>query len=51
MKKVLFRLLAKFNKWVLPSFSRKDLDLGRASKWQLALIGWRYYVTTRALGD
>ena len=49
MRKSFFRFLDKLNKWLLPSFSKRQLDLANASKWQLALIGWRYYVTTRAL--
>jgi len=49
MKKAFFKFLAKVNKVLLPSYSKKQLDLGKASKLQLALIGWRYYVTTRAL--
>jgi len=49
MKKAFFKFLAKVNKVLLPSYSKKQLDLGKASKLQLALIGWPYYVTTRAL--
>ena len=49
MKRTFFRTLARLNKWLLPSYSKKGLDLSRASKLQMALIGWRYYVTTRAL--
>ncbi|MFZ9004600.1 MAG: SsrA-binding protein [Robiginitalea sp.] len=49
MKKALFRLLARLNKWLLPSYSKQRLDLSRASKFQMAVIGWRYYVTSRAL--
>ncbi|MBC2839870.1 SsrA-binding protein [Robiginitalea sp. SC105] len=49
MQKAFFRLLARLNKWLLPSMGKKHLDLAKASKWQLALIGWRYYVTIRAL--
>ena len=49
MKKTFFRVLARLNKWLLPSMSKRQIDLSRAPKWQLALIGWRYYVTTRAL--
>lgn len=49
MKRLLFRLLARLNRWLLPSFSKNRLDLAKAKKWQLALIGWRYYVTRRAL--
>lgn len=49
MKKVLFKLLAKINKLILPSFTKKRLDLSKASKYQMAIIGWRYFVTTNAL--
>ena len=49
MKKTFFRALAQLNKWLLPSYSKRRLDLSKASKVQMAIIGWRYYVTTRAL--
>ena len=49
MQKQAFKILAKVNKIILPSYSKKQLDLSKASKLQLAIIGWRYYVTTRAL--
>ncbi|MCF6132237.1 SsrA-binding protein [Flavobacterium wongokense] len=45
----MFKLLAKLNKILLPSFTKQQLDLAKAKKWQMAIIGWRYYVTTRAL--
>jgi hypothetical protein len=45
----MYILLAKINKLILPSFSKQQLDLSNANKWQMAIIGWRYYVTTRAL--
>jgi len=50
MKKSLFKLLAKLNKVLLPSYTKKRLDLAKASKLQLAIVGWRYYVTTNAIG-
>ncbi|MDP5229050.1 MAG: SsrA-binding protein [Cellulophaga sp.] len=49
MKKLLFKLLAQLNKILLPSFSKKRLDLSKASKLQMAIIGWRYFVTTNAI--
>ncbi|CAM4186739.1 SsrA-binding protein [Zobellia nedashkovskayae] len=49
MKKIIFKSLAKVNQLLLPSFTKKRLDLSKASKFQMALIGWRYFVTTRAL--
>jgi hypothetical protein len=45
-----FKALAKANKTLLPSYSKQQLDLSKASKFQLAIIGWRMYVTSRALG-
>ncbi|MDA0278651.1 MAG: SsrA-binding protein [Bacteroidetes bacterium] len=47
----MFKILAQINKLLLPSLTKKRLDLANAKKWQLALVGWRYYVTTRALDN
>lgn len=47
----MYQILAKLNKILLPSFSKKKLNLAHAKKWQLALIGWRYFITTRALSQ
>ena len=49
MNKQLFKILAKVNKVILPSFTKRQLDIAKASKLQLAVIGWRAYVTLRAL--
>ncbi len=49
MKKQFFKALAKLNKVLLPSYTKKRLDLAKASKLQLAVIGWRYFVTTKAI--
>jgi hypothetical protein len=49
LKKYFFKFLAKVNKLLLPSFTKKRLDLAKASKFQLAIVGWRYFVTTNAL--
>jgi hypothetical protein len=50
MKTKIFKALAKLNKAILPSYSKKQLDLSKASKLQLAIIGWRVYITKNALG-
>lgn len=47
----MFKILAKLNKLILPSFTKQQLDIAKAKKWQMAIIGWRYYVTKRALGN
>jgi len=49
MKQQLFKLLAKINKTVLPSYTKRKLDISRATKLQLAIIGWRAFVTMKAL--
>ena len=49
MKKAFFKFLAKINKVLFPSYSKKRLNLAKATKLQMVIIGWRYYVTTNAL--
>jgi len=49
MKKLVFKILAKTNKLILPSFTKKRLDISKASVLQLAIIGWRAYVTKNSL--
>jgi len=51
MKKKLFKTLARLNKKVLPNYSKKQLDLAKASKMQMAIIGWKTWVTKNALDD
>jgi hypothetical protein len=49
MKHAFFKFLAKLNKAILPSYSKKQLDLSKATKLQLAIIGWRVFITKNAL--
>lgn len=49
MKKSFFKFLAKVNKAVLPSYTKQRLDLSKASKLQMAIFGWKLYVTKNAL--
>lgn len=49
MKKQVFKFLAKVNKILLPSYSKKQLDLSKATKLEMAIIGWRWFVTKNAL--
>ncbi len=49
MKQMVFKVLAKVNKAILPSYTKKRLDLSKASKTQLAIIAWRFYITIRAV--
>lgn len=45
----MFKILAQINKIILPSYSKQNLDLSKATAFQKLIIAWRYYVTTRAL--
>lgn len=47
----MYKLLAKLNKWLLPNYTKQQLDLTRATKLQKAIIGWKYWVTTHALDE
>ena len=47
--KVIFKILAKMNKIILPSYSKRRLNLSKASKFQLGIIYWRYLITTKSL--
>ncbi|MAQ60260.1 MAG: SsrA-binding protein [Flavobacteriaceae bacterium] len=49
MMKSIYQLLAKLNKVILPSYSKKGLNLSKANKIQLLIIGYRYLVTKNSL--
>jgi hypothetical protein len=45
----MFKILALINKVILPSFSKQQMDLAKAKKWQMAIIGYRYYVCAKVI--
>lgn len=45
----MYKILAKINKVLLPSFTKQGLDISEAKKWQMAIIGYRAFVTKRAV--
>jgi len=47
MKKVIFRILATLNRFILPRYSKRDLS--KLSKIDQALIAYRYWVTKNAV--
>ncbi len=47
MVKSIFRLLNRLNKAALPKLSGKDPS--KLSKWEQALLAYRYYILTRSL--
>lgn len=49
MKKLVFKSLAKVNKVLFPSMGKRQIDMSKAKKWQMAIIGWRYFITKNSL--
>ncbi|OAB76217.1 SsrA-binding protein [Cochleicola gelatinilyticus] len=49
MKKKFFKALSKLNKKLLPSFTKKGVDLAKASKLQMALFAYKLWVTKNSL--
>ena len=47
--KNLYIILALINKIILPSYSKRRLNLSKANKLQLGIIYWRYLITRKAL--
>ncbi|HRG38742.1 MAG TPA: hypothetical protein PK289_09435 [Bacteroidia bacterium] len=43
MKKLFFRILAKFNKLFLPKYYKRNLN--KLKKWEMAIVGYKYWVT------
>lgn len=48
MRKVFFRALARINKVIMPRYSKRDFT--KLSKFDQALVAYRYWVTLNALG-
>jgi hypothetical protein len=47
MKKSVFKILAGINKVILPRISKRDLN--RLTKFEKAIVAYRYWVTTNSL--
>lgn len=45
----MYKLLAKLNKLVLPSLTKSGLDITKATKFQKALLAYRYFITIKSL--
>ena len=45
----MFKVLAKINKIILPSFTKQGLNPIYAKSWQKAIIAYRYWVTVNSL--
>jgi len=48
-KKNLFKVLSKINKIILPSLSKRGVNINKLNKKQKLLLGYRYWVTKNYL--
>ncbi len=48
-KKNLFKVLSKINKIILPSLSKRGVNVYKLNKRQKLLLGYRYWVTKNSL--
>lgn len=48
-RQTMFKIIAKLNKLLLPNYTKQQLDLAKATKFQKAIIAWKYWITTKAL--
>ena len=51
MEMILFKIIAKLNKFLLPSLSKRKLDLSKASKFELVIFGWKLFVTKKVINQ
>ncbi len=49
MKKKFFSILARLNKVLLPSLTKKGVDIMNLTTTQKLLLGWRTWVTKNSL--
>ncbi len=49
MKKKLFKILVKINKIILPSLSKRGVNINKLNKRQKLLLAYRYWVTKNTL--
>ena len=47
MKKIVFQIIAKLNKILLPRYSKRDIT--KLSKLDKAIVAYRYWVTIHAI--
>lgn len=51
MKLIFFKIIAKLNKLLLPSLSKKRIDLTKINLIEKAVLGWKLYVTKKVINQ
>jgi len=49
VKKTVFKILARLNKLILPRYSKRDLS--KLTKFDQAVVAYRYWVTLNAIEE
>lgn len=51
MKLILFKILAKLNKFLLPSLCKRKIDLTKITMLEKAILGWKLYITKKVINQ
>ncbi|MBC8399711.1 MAG: SsrA-binding protein [Flavobacteriales bacterium] len=51
MKLILFKLIAKLNKLLLPSLSKRRVDITKITIIEKAVLGWKLYITKKVINQ
>ena len=51
MKLILFRTIAKLNKVLLPSLSKRRIDLTKITLMEKAILGWKLFITKKVINQ
>ena len=51
MKLIFFKIIAKLNKLLLPSLSKKRIDLTKINLIEKAVLGWKLYITKKVINQ
>ena len=51
MKLLLFKIIAKLNRLLLPSLSKRKIDLTKITMTEKAVLGWKLYITKKVINQ
>jgi len=51
MKLILFKIISKLNKLLLPSLSKRRIDLTKITIIEKAILGWKLYITKKVINQ
>ena len=51
MELIFFKIIAKLNKLLLPSLSKRRIDLTKITLIEKAILGWKLYITKKVINQ